>query len=86
MNLSFFQKSKLQIFYHSFFQFYRKRDSALCEKHAHHALLEALSQKDGARAEELMQSHLVDLVSALDLREKVSNPTKLKDVLGGLGA
>ena len=65
---------------------YRKRDSALCEKHAHHALLEALSQKDGARAEELMQSHLVDLVSALDLREKVSNPTKLKDVLGGLGA
>ena len=32
-----------------------------------------------------MQSHLVDLVSALDLREKVSNPTKLKDVLGGLG-
>lgn len=65
---------------------YRKRDSALCEKHAHHALLEALSQKDGARAEELMKSHLVDLVSALDLREKVSNPTKLKDVLGGWDA
>jgi len=28
----------------------------------------------------------VDLVSALDLREKVSNPTKLKDVLGGWDA
>ena len=60
---------------------YRKRDSALCEKHAHNALLEALSQRDGAKAEELMQSHLVDLVSALDLREKTTKQPSLKDAL-----
>ena len=60
---------------------YRKRDSALCEKHAHNALLEALSQRDGAKAEELMQSHLVDLVSALDLSEKTTKQPSLKNAL-----
>lgn len=48
---------------------YWRRESALCESQAHHALIAAIGDNDGARAEELMQSHLVDLHSALNLRE-----------------
>lgn len=48
---------------------YWRRESALCESQAHHALIKAIGDNDGARAEELMQSHLVDLHSALNLRE-----------------
>ena len=62
---------------------YWRRQSALCEKHAHHALLEALGQGDGQAAEELMQSHLVDLHSALDLRERPRPARSLKEALSG---
>lgn len=62
---------------------YWRRESALCEKHAHHALLEALSNGDGQAAEELMKSHLVDLHSALDLRDRQKRGQTLKDALGG---
>ncbi|MEO9824531.1 MAG: GntR family transcriptional regulator [Paracoccaceae bacterium] len=48
---------------------YWRRESALCESQAHHALITAIGRNDGARAEELMQSHLVDLHSALNLKE-----------------
>jgi DNA-binding GntR family transcriptional regulator len=60
---------------------YWRRESALCEKHAHHALVDALSRNDGDAAEALMRSHLVDLHSALDLSEQVSHAHSLKDAL-----
>ena len=60
---------------------YWRRESALCEKHAHHALVEAISRGDGKLAEELMHSHLVDLHSALDLRERNTPPRSLKEAL-----
>ncbi len=60
---------------------YWRRESALCEKHAHHALVQALAKKDEQQAEELMRSHLVDLHSALDLRERNGRTQSLKDAL-----
>ena len=48
---------------------YWQRKSALCESHAHHALLDAFRENDPDKAEELMKGHLVDLVSQLNLRE-----------------
>lgn len=60
---------------------YWRRESALCEKHAHHALLEALRRGDGPAAEELMKSHLVDLHSALDLRDRQAPSRSLKEAL-----
>lgn len=46
--------------------YWRRRD-ALCERHAHGALVDALERGDGCAAEALMKSHLADLVSGLDL-------------------
>jgi len=60
---------------------YWRRESALCEKHAHHALVQALADKNEKQAEELMRSHLVDLHSALDLRERNGRTLSLKDAL-----
>ena len=61
---------------------YWKRESALCESHAHHSLVSAIQARDATLAEELMVSHLVDLHSALDLREVPAVATSLKDILG----
>lgn len=61
--------------------YWRRRD-ALCESHAHHALIDAIAAGDGARSEELMTSHLVDLLSGLDLRERPEAPRRLRDMLG----
>ena len=60
---------------------YWRRRNALCESNAHHALVDALRQQDGASAEELMKGHLLDLLSQLDLRERDSGPVSLKDAL-----
>lgn len=60
--------------------YWRRRD-ALCESHAHDALVDAIAARDGARAEELMQSHLVDLLSGLDLRERPAAARRLRDLL-----
>ncbi|MGA9254924.1 MAG: GntR family transcriptional regulator [Roseobacter sp.] len=60
---------------------YWRRESALCEKHAHHALVQALADHNEKQAEELMRSHLVDLHSALDLRERNARTVSLKDAL-----
>lgn len=60
---------------------YWKRQSALCEKHAHHALVEAFRRRDGADAEELMKSHLLDIITALDLRDTPTPSVSLKDIL-----
>ena len=60
---------------------YWKRQSALCETHAHHALVDACRARDGVEAEALMKGHLLDILTALDLRE-VSEPAgNLRDVL-----
>ncbi|MEM7059319.1 MAG: GntR family transcriptional regulator [Pseudomonadota bacterium] len=60
--------------------YWRRRD-ALCESHAHHALVDAIANGDGARAEELMTSHLVDLRSCLDLSDSPAAPKTLREAL-----
>ncbi len=62
---------------------YWQRRNALCESHAHHELLKAMVEHDGARAEELMTSHLVDLLTSLDLRHAPTTPRSLKEALEG---
>lgn len=61
---------------------YWARRNALCESHAHDALLRALADQDGARAEDLMKGHLLDLVSSLDLRALPSTARSLREALG----
>ncbi len=60
---------------------YWRRRNAMCESHAHHALLEALTNHDGDTAEELMKGHLVDLLSQLDLKEHPEPAISLRDAL-----
>ncbi len=60
---------------------YWRRQSALCEEHAHHALVDAFRRRDGAEAEELMKSHLLDVVTALDLRDSPAPSVNLRDIL-----
>ena len=60
---------------------YWRRERALCESHAHHALVQSIQDGDGARAQDLMRSHLVDLHSALDLRERPHAARSLKEAL-----
>ncbi|MGG7567099.1 GntR family transcriptional regulator [Rhodovulum sp. DZ06] len=60
---------------------YWQRRTALCESHAHHALLDALAAHDGAAAEELMKSHLIDLLTSLDLRAQAARPASLSEAL-----
>ena len=61
---------------------YWKRESALCERHAHHTLVDAIEAHDADGAEALMRSHLVDLHSALDLRQVPASGASLRDILG----
>ena len=60
--------------------YWRRRD-ALCESHAHHALLEALERNDGPQAEELMKGHLLDIRSSLDLTDRPTITRSLRDAL-----
>ncbi|MCT4370278.1 GntR family transcriptional regulator [Yangia mangrovi] len=60
---------------------YWRRPEAMCETHAHEALLSALERGDGATAEEMMKGHLLDLLSSLDLREAPPPPQSLRDAL-----
>ncbi|MBA83728.1 GntR family transcriptional regulator [Thalassobius sp. S69A] len=60
---------------------YWQRRAALCESHAHDALLRALADHDGPLAEELMKNHLLDLLTSLDLRAISSAPQSLRDAL-----
>lgn len=62
---------------------YWQRKSALCDSHAHHALLDALRRNDPDAAEELMKEHLRDLISQLNLRETPRAPCSLRDALLG---
>lgn len=60
---------------------YWRRRNALCESHAHDALLDAMRAHDGDAAEELMKGHLLDLLSQLDLREHPEETMSLRDAL-----
>jgi DNA-binding GntR family transcriptional regulator len=62
---------------------YWRRPQALCESHAHNALIDAIASKDAARAEELMKGHLLDLLSNLDLREKPVGDGSLRQAIHG---
>ncbi|TKA97258.1 GntR family transcriptional regulator [Cereibacter changlensis] len=61
---------------------YWQRRSALCESHAHDALMRALAAHDGALAEEVMRGHLLDLLSSLDLQNRAAPPRSLHEVFG----
>lgn len=47
---------------------YWQRPDATCERHAHEALVDALAAGNGGEAALLMTSHLVDLLSGLNLK------------------
>ncbi|MCI5077962.1 GntR family transcriptional regulator [Oricola sp.] len=59
---------------------YWKRPDTTCESHSHHALLDAFARHDGSAAEEIMKSHIIDLHSGLDLREREEKASSLADV------
>lgn len=60
--------------------YWRRRD-VVCESHAHHALVEAIAGNSPRDASELMNSHLVDLLSGLDLSDRAAEPLRLADIL-----
>lgn len=60
---------------------YWRRRAAMCETQAHHALLDAFERRDGATAEQLMKSHLLDLIASLDLRNVTQPPASLREAL-----
>jgi DNA-binding GntR family transcriptional regulator len=60
---------------------YWRRESALCESHAHHALIAAFAENNGLLAEELMQSHIVDLHTALNLNKLPPVEQDLRTIL-----
>jgi len=61
---------------------YWRRADTTCESHAHHALMNAFTEKDGPGAEEIQKSHIIDLHSGLDLREKSDTRRSLAEALG----
>ncbi|MBO6756734.1 MAG: GntR family transcriptional regulator [Roseibium sp.] len=64
---------------------YWKRSDTACESHSHHALLNALAEHDADAAEEIQKSHIIDLHSGLDLREKARGDMSLSEALGRAG-
>lgn len=60
---------------------YWVRPETNCETHSHSALLKAFKTRDKQAAEEIMQSHMVDLFSGLNLREKEETTKPLADLL-----
>jgi len=64
---------------------YWHRRDATCERHAHTELVEAIAGRDRERAADLMRSHLVDILSGLDLSHKVKQRASLADLLGERG-
>jgi len=64
--------------------YWRRRDT-ICESHAHHALVDAIEKNSSRDATELMTSHLVDLLSGLDLSDRTATPKRLADILKSPG-
>jgi DNA-binding GntR family transcriptional regulator len=65
---------------------YWRRHDAMCERHAHTALAEAIGAGDSQRAADLMVSHIVDLLSGLDLRPRPREQARLSTLLQGTAA
>lgn len=65
--------------------YWRRRDT-ICESHAHLALVDAIAKRSPVDASELMTSHLVDLLSGLDLSERNASSRSLSDILGSARA
>ncbi|MBB4066068.1 GntR family transcriptional regulator [Gellertiella hungarica] len=63
--------------------YWRRRDTT-CERHAHLALVNAIESRNRTDAAELMKSHIVDLLSGLDLSQAAGAGTKsLSAILKG---
>ncbi len=60
---------------------YWGRPDTTCESHSHSALLNAFSEHDASSASEIMQSHIVDLHSGLDLAERPKEDLSLANLL-----
>ncbi len=60
---------------------YWKRSDTACESHSHHALMDAFRHHDGDAAESIQKSHIIDLHSGLDLREKSALVRSLSEAL-----
>jgi len=60
--------------------YWRRRDTT-CESHAHLALVDAIAKRSPLDAAELMTSHLVDLLSGLDLSERDTTNRTLAEIL-----
>lgn len=61
---------------------YWKRRDTTCEGHAHDALIEAIARHDRQSAAAIMKSHIVDLLSGLELKRAGSSEPSLADLLG----
>ena len=60
---------------------YARRQDTFCERHAHNALVDAIAANSAQDAYELMQSHLVDLLSGVDLSERDNGQKNISDIL-----
>lgn len=61
---------------------YWKRRDTTCEGHAHEALIAAIGKHDRQAAAAIMKSHIVDLLSGLDLKHVGASKSSLADLLG----
>ncbi|MEJ8474072.1 GntR family transcriptional regulator [Roseibium algae] len=60
---------------------YWKRADTACESHSHHALLKSFAEHNGEAAEEIQKSHIIDLHSGLDLRDRLDKTNSLAEAL-----
>ena len=60
---------------------YARRSDACCETHAHRALVDAIAGNKAGEASDLMTSHLVDLLSAIDPNDRKPSQRKLAEIL-----
>lgn len=60
---------------------YWQRRDATCERHAHHELIEAIANGAAERAADLMRSHLVDILSGLNLAAPAVKAASLAELL-----
>lgn len=60
---------------------YWKRADTTCESHSHRALMDAFDENDAVAAEEVMRSHIVDLLSGLDLSVREKPVTTISEAL-----
>ena len=60
---------------------YSKRQDTFCESHAHSALVDAIAANSALDASELMTSHLVDLLSGIELSDREPQQLSLSEIL-----